>query len=635
VRVRAGATPKLVNLAGENLYDQGGNATSVKDEKGNVYILSNGTGQTPFLRKYDAAGNYLKTLFPPPPNLPADSVKSYRINVLPDGGWVPKTRPIFGNGVQFGYLVLKKGATLSRYAAGKIMVTTGNSGTHYIDTNGCFTDTLSNPLQKAAFDAGAAGTTMPRLLKAQAAFHEGPFVMERVAVDRTNDRVYWNGSNYISTWRNPAISKLPVDLDDITVGPNGFIYGWNLEGQSTYGNAFVRRYNSTTYAAVNYGASSGNAATGEVHYEFGNAGTPGNHRGIAVGWQGQLAAFAEFSPLFQTADTNGSATVNDPGQVLSGGKALVTATNFSGYGKDGAAQTRQGFMGVRYDPAGYYYVGIRKLSGPIVPAGFGLDPAFRNIGSVVKFHKDSVGTFHSVQFGLTGYTKIYKQPYGPFTAVSDAADVLGEASCTCRSSRFDVDPYGRLYIPNGVTCQIYVADNAGNNISVFGQYGNTDSRGGLTGPGQVNPKPDFPMAWPSSVGASEDYIYVTDLVNARIMRVQMVYAIDNIPGLTDRFSATEKAAALVNIKLLAWPNPFHPVSNITLSLPAASHVDLKVYDMNGRLVRSLAAGQFGPGTHHFSWDAKDGAGRNVSPGVYVYKLTAGKRVLTERAILAK
>jgi hypothetical protein len=290
-------------------------------------------------------------------------------------------------------------------------------------------------------------------------------------------------------------------------------------------------------------------------------------------------------------------------------------------------------MGVRYDPAGNYYVGIRKLSSPIVPAGFGLDPAFRNIGSVVKFNKDSVGAYHCVLFTLTGHEKIYRQPYGPFTMVHTGADILGDGLCTCRGSYFDVDPYGRLYVPNGVTCQIYIADNAGNNLSVFGNYGNTDCRGGLSGPGEVKSTPAFPFAWPTSVGASEDYVYVTDLVNGRLVRVQMVYTIDNIPGLTAR--ASQKAAFKANFNLASCPNPFNPVSNITLSLPAASRVDLRVYGVNGRLVRTLATGDFGPGAHHFSWDAKDATGRAVSAGVYVYKLTAGNRVLMEKAVLAK
>jgi flagellar hook assembly protein FlgD len=634
VRVRAGMYPVLSNFAAEHLYDQGGNATSVTDGQGNVYILSNGSGHSPFLRKYDASGNYIKTLFPPPPHLHADSVKSYRLNVLQDGSWVPKSRSVNGIGVQFGYLVMK-GATLVNILAGRIRVNTKVSGTHYIDTSGCFTDTLPNLLVKALATGGSEATTVPRLLKAQAPYNEGPFVMERIAVDRANDRVFWNGSNYISDWKNPVVRKLPVSLDNITVGPRGFIYGWNKDGSSGYAYAIIKRYSGTTFAPANYGTGS-NWTTGNHYFEYGWAGTPGNHRGIGVSWHDKVASFPEAAPVFEVANTGGNSSSNRMNTTVSGAKALITVPNYTG---DGAwSQTRQAFMGIRYDPAGNYYVGIRKFQSPIVPEPvFGMDPAFRNIGSVVKFKKDATGTFNSVNFALTGHEKIYRQPFGPFTKLSSGGwDQLGDMACTCRNSYFDVDPYGRIYVPNGVTCQIYIADNAGNNIAVFGKYGNTDCRGGLSGPGEVKSEPAFPFAWPTSVGASEDFVYVTDVVNARLVQVQMAYILDNIPGLTGgAIDSSQTESSQTNLRLAAYPNPFIPVSHVTFSLPAASNIDLGVYSVSGKLVRRLAGGQYGPGACRFSWDARDDAGNTVSAGVYVFRLRTGNRVLMEKVVLAK
>ena len=49
-----------------------------------------------------------------------------------------------------------------------------------------------------------------------------------------------------------------------------------------------------------------------------------------------------------------------------------------------------------------------------------------------------------------------------------------DGACACVKPRFDVDPYGRLYIPNGITFTVSVRDNAGNDIASFGQYGNFD-----------------------------------------------------------------------------------------------------------------------------------------------------------------
>jgi hypothetical protein len=99
VRVRAGMTPRLAALAGENLYvyrtrgcniPMGGIAGMGRDADGSVYILGK-SGVISYLRRYDASGQYLQTVYPPPANLPADSVTGYGVNLLPDNSWAPKT----------------------------------------------------------------------------------------------------------------------------------------------------------------------------------------------------------------------------------------------------------------------------------------------------------------------------------------------------------------------------------------------------------------------------------------------------------------------------------------------------------------------------------------------------------------
>jgi hypothetical protein len=469
-------------------------------------------------------------------------------------------------------------------------------------------------------------------------FNDGPFVFERVAVDRATENVYWNGNNKISDWRNPVPRKTPMNIDNVTISPKGFVYGWAL---SQSADVPIARYTSDSlHRPAPYGNTGGNYATGGIHYEWGFAGTPGNHRGMAVGWQGQIAAFAESSPLFQVADTGGGAVIDGPNS--SGpSRALMSITGYNG-GKlpeDTWTLGRQMMGCVKYDPAGNFYVGIKKVPPkPVFPSGMGTDPAFRNSGCVVKFNKDSAGSMDQVGANFRGYDKMYPQMFGPFTAAATGGTLPGTGltnSCTCRNNYFDVDPYGRLYIPNGVFCQVSVVDNAGNTISAFGQYGNTDARGGLSGPGQTVSTPAIPLAWPASVAASEDYLYIGDLVNERLARVQMVYAIDNIPGFTEHKTALEKERTWRKFTLTAVPNPFYPESRINVSLPIATDVSLKVYNVSGRLVRTLASGKYNTGSHLFVWNAKDDAGGKVAPGLYLYKLTAGKQALMERTILAK
>ena len=70
----------------------------------------------------------------------------------------------------------------------------------------------------------------------------------------------------------------------------------------------------------------------------------------------------------------------------------------------------------------------------------------------------------------------------------------------------------------------------------------------------------------------------------------------------------------------AVPNPFNPVTDIKFSLPRSAKVNLRVYDVGGRLVRTLVSGELAAGVHGERWDGRDEAGLNVASGVYFARL---------------
>jgi beta-glucanase (GH16 family) len=65
------------------------------------------------------------------------------------------------------------------------------------------------------------------------------------------------------------------------------------------------------------------------------------------------------------------------------------------------------------------------------------------------------------------------------------------------------------------------------------------------------------------------------------------------------------------------PNPFNPVTAVTFKLPEAAHVTIEVYDINGRLVDTLAKSRFTAGMHSVKWN-----GGHAASGAYFYKMTA-------------
>jgi len=83
------------------------------------------------------------------------------------------------------------------------------------------------------------------------------------------------------------------------------------------------------------------------------------------------------------------------------------------------------------------------------------------------------------------------------------------------------------------------------------------------------------------------------------------------------------------------PNPFNPKTEIRFGLPSAQRVNLRIYDIQGRQVRTLLDGRMDAGMHAISWNGVDDAGRQVSSGVYFYVLQGEDVKLREKMVLLK
>jgi hypothetical protein len=79
-----------------------------------------------------------------------------------------------------------------------------------------------------------------------------------------------------------------------------------------------------------------------------------------------------------------------------------------------------------------------------------------------------------------------------------------------------------------------------------------------------------------------------------------------------------------------YPNPFNPSTAISYELRAASHISLKVSDVSGRIVASLADGWQEAGTHHATFD-----GSKLSSGLYFVRMQAGDFTAVQKMMLIK
>jgi hypothetical protein len=79
-----------------------------------------------------------------------------------------------------------------------------------------------------------------------------------------------------------------------------------------------------------------------------------------------------------------------------------------------------------------------------------------------------------------------------------------------------------------------------------------------------------------------------------------------------------------------YPNPFNPTTRIEYAIPKTAHVSLKVFDLLGREVATLVNENLQPGSYETTFDGKD-----LSSGVYLYRLQAGGFVETKKLLLVR
>lgn len=217
----------------------------------------------------------------------------------------------------------------------------------------------------------------------------------------------------------------------------------------------------------------------------------------------------------------------------------------------------------------------------------------------------------------------------------------------------------------GYVCR--TTNTGGEGVRVRATIFSSPTLAGLTFPNINDPEGDIPAAAAGTAQCVDvaDTISTDPLVIERTIRCwttkrTLVTRMQAL-GLTDKNEALEVTAysnitgrkfqgfAYVQVKgkgggnnavalLNASPNPFNPVTKINFQVTKAGNYSVKVYNVHGALVKSLANGKFDAGVHTVGWDGRNDAGAKSASGVYYAKVhsdTGADESNSIRLVMAK
>ncbi len=330
-------------------------------------------------------------------------------------------------------------------------------------------------------------------------------------VDREAELVYITRSGG-TVWRFNGITgeggPLALRAADVAIGPRGEVFTLGTVGSF---EGPIARYTRDLKPIQNAAADANTFG-----YVYNRAGRGISVCGFDVDAQGRVyATFGVNECHVRVFDAQGELvdfprTIDD---VRGKGKIPVAISGVTGFGGS-----------LRVDRAGNIYL----LQGGVppktaVPTGFDGDEAYQHaVGTIYKFPPTG-GELNSSNNKVKSVSGAIAQ----YVGCGSVSQWRAAGSCVCTKPRFDVDDYGRLYIPNSITFSVSVRDNADNEIVRFGDYGNLDCQG----PSSLEPLPEIPLGWAVTACATDKHIYIGDCLNHRVVRVDKQFAAEAIVKL--------------------------------------------------------------------------------------------------------
>ena len=140
----------------------------------------------------------------------------------------------------------------------------------------------------------------------------------------------------------------------------------------------------------------------------------------------------------------------------------------------------------------------------------------------------------------------------------------------------------------------------------------------------------------SPVDSSDAGSYLCRVINTIATELTLysrpiTVTVEGAVGVTERTTQIPKTFAFYQ----NYPNPFNPNTTIKYQLPKASHINITLYDVLGRIVRVLKDGKQEPGYYSVQWDGIDDFGQQLPSGTYFYRMKTEEFTQTRKLLLIR
>ncbi len=132
-----------------------------------------------------------------------------------------------------------------------------------------------------------------------------------------------------------------------------------------------------------------------------------------------------------------------------------------------------------------------------------------------------------------------------------------------------------------------------------------------------------------------DYLFAVGLRNSGSFYGLDVYKVNQHPSSAAKRIASRSSSSTNDISIVTTPQPFNRFVKIFVNYPEDDQVEIAIYDVTGRMLKSLSKGYIRKGTYSFLWDGRNSNGEDVSSGIYLVVVKGSRQEKSGKLIYVK